>query len=121
MTESHGLQTVEEHSADAHEAVTIAQQREDFAAGGCRDMDGGKLLVAEEVQQQAGVTPIVFLPPAGRPADGPGAAPQQINGPTFQPEMEPPQINGNSPPHPRRAGEPWRKTPPAVPHAYRRC
>src|SRR5258708_10036616 len=80
MTESHGLQTVAEHSADAHQAVTIAQQREDFAAGGCRDMDGGKLLGAEEVQQQAGVTPIVFLPPAGETGGGPGRRAQPKNG-----------------------------------------
>src|SRR5258708_13696977 len=67
MTESHGLQTVAEHSADAHQAVTIAQQREDFAAGGCRDMMAGKPPLARRARNQPAPPPSLFSPPRAPP------------------------------------------------------
>lgn len=95
MTESHGLQTVAEHGADAHQTVTIAQQRENFAAGGCRNMNSGKLPVAEKIEQQTGVAPIIFLTAASELANGQGVADQQVMAEFFEQAMEPQRITGS--------------------------
>ncbi len=70
MTESDGLQAVAQHSADAHQAMTIAQQCQNIAAGGRRNVNGGKIIVGEQVEQELRVAPIIFLTAAGELANG---------------------------------------------------
>lgn len=74
MAEGDGLQAVAEHSADAHQTVTVAQQREHFAAGGRGNVNVGKIAMTEQVEQQLGVTPIVFLPATSELADSQSVA-----------------------------------------------
>src|SRR5207245_11358290 len=95
MAGGRGLQAVAQHGADAHQAVTVAQQRQDFAAGGCRDVDGRKLLVEQEVQQQASVATIVLLPAASALADGQGVTDQQVMTELFEQPMEPQRVTGS--------------------------
>src|SRR5713101_6313803 len=58
-------------------------------------MDGGKLPVAEQLEQQTGVTPIVFLPAASKLANGQGVADQQVMTEFFEQAMEPQRITGS--------------------------
>lgn len=94
MAESDGLEAVAQHGADAHETVTVTQQREDLAAGGCRDMDRGEIIVGQQIEQQAGVAAIVFLPAAGELADGQRVADQQAMAGLFDEVVKPQRIAG---------------------------
>jgi hypothetical protein len=95
MAESDGLEAVAQHGADAHETVTVAQQREDLAAGGCRNMDRGEIIVGQQIEQQAGVTAIVFLPAAGELADGQSVTDQQAMAEFFEQTMKPERVAGS--------------------------
>ncbi len=78
VAESDGLQTIAQHGANAHQAMAVAQQREDFAASRSRNMNGGKIPVTEQVQQELRVAAIVFLPAAGELANGQRVTDQQL-------------------------------------------
>jgi hypothetical protein len=95
MAESDGLEAVAQHGADAHQAVTVAQQRENFAAGGRRNMNSGKLIMAKEIEQEFRVTPIVFLPAASELADGQSVADTQLMTERFDDAVEPQGIAGS--------------------------
>jgi hypothetical protein len=95
VAESDGLQAIAQHSTNANQAVAVAQQREHFAAGRRRNMDGGKLAVTEKIEQQLGIATIVFLPTAGELADSQGVTDQQLVTEFCGEAMEPQRITGS--------------------------
>jgi hypothetical protein len=68
-------------------------------------MDGRKLLVEEEVQQQASIATIVLLPAASALADGQGVTDQQAMTEFFEQTMEPQRVTGSFHAHHRGSCE----------------
>ena len=94
MAESDGLQAVAQHGANADQPVTIAQQRENVAAGGRRNVNGGEIAAAKQVEHQMGITAVVFLPAAGELAYRQRVANQQLMAEIFHGAMEPQRVAG---------------------------
>jgi hypothetical protein len=94
VRERDSLKAVAKHSADAYQPVTVAQQREDFAAGGRRNVNRGKILVTEQIAQELGVAAIVFLAAASELANGQSVADEQAMAGLLDEAMKPQRVAG---------------------------
>jgi hypothetical protein len=75
--------------------MTVAQQREGFAAGRRWNMNSGKFVVEQEIEQELRVATIVFLPTASELADGQSVADAQLMTEFFHGAMKPQRITGS--------------------------
>lgn len=95
MVKSNGLEAIAQHGADAHQPMTVAQQRENFAAGQRGNVDSGKFVVEQQIEQELRITTVVFLPAAGELANGQSVAHQQLMTELLHGAMEPQRITGS--------------------------
>src|SRR5438105_12643462 len=64
-------------------------------------MHGGKIPVEQQIEQQLGVTPVIFLTAQRAFSDDVGIANQQTMSEGFQQAMEPPRVSGGFQPDDR--------------------
>src|SRR5713101_6378793 len=99
MVESHGLHAIAKLGLNFNESLAITQKPQHRLTSHRRNMHGGKIPVKKQIEQQLGVTPVIFLAAQRAFSDDIGIANQQTMPEGFQQAMEPPCISGGFQPH----------------------
>ena len=61
VVQGDGMQAILDHGADADEAHAVHEERAQIASGGIRHPDRGEAIVAQQIEDLKGVTPIGFV------------------------------------------------------------